>query len=110
MHTDPVWAAEEGPFGGLIASGIQVMGVWMRLAVPVLWEPSAVVAGKALEHIKLRKPLRPDMPVDGAAEVLRVDLRDDGRGVVRFLGTLHDTAGELVFEHVNETVFLRRPG
>src|SRR5690606_38034069 len=30
IHTDPQWAAE-GPFDGLIASGIQTIGVFMRL-------------------------------------------------------------------------------
>ena len=85
------------------------MGVWMRLMVAGVFADTAVVAGRALEHIALRRPLRPGMEVEGSAEVLSVTLSDFGRAVVAFRGVLHDTEGRLVFEHVNETVVSRRP-
>jgi acyl dehydratase len=109
MHTDPAWAASDGPFGGLIASGIQTMGVWMRLMVAEVYSETAVVAGRELRNITLRRPLRPDMVVEASAEVLSVELESDARGAVSFRGVLLDEQGRLVFEHVNETLVGRRP-
>jgi acyl dehydratase len=109
MHVDREWAETEGPFGGLIASGVQSLGVWMRLAVPGMWADSSVIAGKRLTDVRMRKPLRPGVVVTGSAEVLRVDLRDDGRAVIAFRGVLVDDEGDVIMEHVNESVFRRRP-
>ncbi len=59
IHTDPAWAAT-GPFGGLIASGMQTMAVTMRLYVEHYISRVASLASPGLDEVRFRLPLRPD--------------------------------------------------
>ncbi len=58
IHTDPDWAAT-GPFGGLIASGIQTMAVCMRLYVDHYVSRVASLASPGLDELRWTRPVRP---------------------------------------------------
>jgi acyl dehydratase len=58
IHTDPAWAAT-GPFGGLIASGMQTMAATMRLYVDHYISQVASLASPGLDEIRFVRPVRP---------------------------------------------------
>lgn len=58
IHTDPAWAAT-GPFGGLIASGMQTMAVCMRLYVDHYISQVASLASPGLDELRFLRPVRP---------------------------------------------------
>ena len=51
IHTDPAWAAT-GPFGGLIASGMQTMAAAMRLYVDHYISQVASLASPGLDEVR----------------------------------------------------------
>ena len=58
MHTDTVWAAT-GPFGGLIASGLQTMAVCMGLYVDHYISQVASLASPGMDELRWPAPVRP---------------------------------------------------
>jgi acyl dehydratase len=58
IHTDPGWAAT-GPFGGLIASGMQTMALCMRLYVDHYISRVASLASPGLDELRFVRPMRP---------------------------------------------------
>jgi len=70
IHMDPA-AAAEGPFNGLIASGLQTLAIYQRLIVEALWEQVAGLAGAGIESRFLR-PVRPGMTLTGHAEIAAI--------------------------------------
>jgi acyl dehydratase len=58
IHVDSEWAAT-GPFGGLIASGMQTMAVCMRLYVDHYISQVASLASPGLDELRFTKPVRP---------------------------------------------------
>lgn len=58
IHTDPEWAAT-GPFQGLIASGIQTMGVFMRLYANHYLTRSGSLASPGVDELRWLRPVRP---------------------------------------------------
>ncbi|WP_237565405.1 MaoC family dehydratase [Ornithinimicrobium cavernae] len=58
MHTDPQWAAT-GPFTGLIASGIQTMGVFMRLYADHYVTRCGSLASPGVDEVRWPRPVRP---------------------------------------------------
>ena len=57
MHVDPTLAAA-GPFGGIIASGWQTMGLTMRLVVSSYLPHNGLVA-PGVDEVRWAKPVRP---------------------------------------------------
>lgn len=58
IHTDPGWAAT-GPFQGLIASGIQTLGVFMRLYANHYLTKSGSLASPGVDEVRWPRPVRP---------------------------------------------------
>lgn len=58
MHMDRVWAAT-GPFGGIIASGWQTIGIVMRQIVEVRMFGSTMVLGLGAENVRWPVVTRP---------------------------------------------------
>lgn len=92
LHTDQA-AAAAGPFGGLIASGVQTIAIYQRLAVPALWSRIAVIAGRTLREIQLTRPVRPGMTLTGHAELIEVRPRDNGDATIATRAVLHEAHG-----------------
>jgi acyl dehydratase len=108
MHIDQA-AAAAGPWGGLIASGIQTVGVYQRLVVDALWSRTAVKAGRALEA-KLRRPVRPGATLTGKVVIREVSPRPQrGDAVVLVDAQLVDQNGEVVLDLTLDAVVLLRP-
>ncbi len=108
IHTDPV-AAQDGPFGGLIASGLQTMAVHQRLIVEVLWSRVVGVGGRGFQ-VRFRRPVPPGTVLTGRARIDRVDLRAErGDAVVHVESRLEDQEGRLVLEVLVDAVVLMRP-
>jgi acyl dehydratase len=107
MHIDPT-AAAVGPWGGLIASGIQTIGVYQRLVVEALWSGTAVKAGRALEA-KLRRPVRPGATLTGSVVIREVTRRPErGDALLLVDAQLVDQSGEVVLELTLDAVLLLR--
>lgn len=80
IHMDPA-AAAEGPFGGLIASGLQTLAIYQRLVVEAMWTHIAGVAGAGIESRFLR-PVRPGMTLTGYAEIAALVHRPERNNAV----------------------------
>jgi acyl dehydratase len=113
FHTDPV-AAQDGPFGGLIASGWQTTSKLMRLlvehfvsaesglgAVGLAVRPACLEDGSAGVHeIRWPRPVRPGDTLHARATVLearRSNSKPD-RGIVRSLAELINQDGDLAMK------------
>ncbi len=108
MHADRS-AAADGPFGGVIASGLQTMAVYQRLIVDALWSHARGKAGRGFQ-IRFRHPVRPGTTLTGAALVAEVNVRPDrGDAVVVLNSTLVDPEGNVVLEVTADAILDLRP-
>jgi acyl dehydratase len=108
MHVSKA-AAEAGPWGGIIASGIQTVGVYQRLVCEAVWNRAAVKAGKAM-HVELRRPVRPGTTLTGKLVVQEITLRPErGDALMVTRSELTDDAGEVVLVLTLDGVMLMRP-
>jgi acyl dehydratase len=91
LHRDPV-AAQQSPFGGLIASGWQTACVWMRLYVDAVLGRAAMLAAPGVEELRWLIPVRPGMRLHGRTVVLESWPSEGtvGRGTMRIRGELVD--------------------
>lgn len=97
MHIDPEWAAT-GPFGGVIASGLQTIAVYQRLIVDALWSNAMGKAGRGFD-LKFMAPVRPGTTLTGAAEVVEINARTDrGDALVKLHSKLWGDDGTVVLE------------
>ena len=80
IHTDKE-AAAKGPFGGLIASGLQTLAIYQRLIVEAMWVRVAGVAGAGVES-RFLIPVRPGMTLTGQAEIAALVHRPERNNAV----------------------------
>ena len=94
FHTD-VDAAAAGPYGGLIASGIQTLAIYQRLNVQATqW---AAIAGRALRDIRFLRPVRPGDTLTGFVRVADlVPEPDRNRALLTSAGELSNADGKPV--------------
>ena len=85
IHIDPV-AARSGPFGGVIASGLNTMAIYQRLIVDAVWSRVAGLVGRSFE-IRLRHPVRPGDAITGQSTIRSVTLRPERRDAIVIIGT-----------------------
>lgn len=91
MHIDPGWAAQ-GPFGGVIASGLQTIAVYQRLIVDALWSKAMGKAGRGFD-LRFLAPVRPGTTLTGAATVAAIRPRPErGDALVALHSRLIDAA------------------
>lgn len=108
IHAEPD-AAASGPFGGVIASGLQTLGVYQRLAVESLWSQLAGGIGKGFE-IRFRRPVPADTTLTGHLVVREVRPRPErGDAEVVLDAELVNQDGEVVLELSNASVLPLRP-
>ena len=87
FHTDP-HAAEDGPYGGLIASGVQTIAIFQRLCVQSAFRRWHVIAGRSLREVWFLRPLRPEATVSGHLRVTETVNDKHGRTLVVLEGEL----------------------
>jgi acyl dehydratase len=108
MHVSKT-AAEASPWGGIIASGVQTVGVYQRLVVDAVWSRTAVKAGRII-NAELRRPVRPGTTLTGKLVVQEVTLRPErGDALMVTRSELTDDAGEVVLVLTLDGVMLMRP-
>lgn len=108
IHAEPDIAAH-GPFGGVIASGLQTLAVYQRLAVEALWSGFAGGIGKGFE-IRFRRPVPADTTLTGRIVVREVTPRPErGDAEVTLDAELENQDGEIVLEVTNRSVLPLRP-
>ncbi|MFP6777757.1 MAG: MaoC family dehydratase [Alphaproteobacteria bacterium] len=110
FHMD-VEAAKEGPFGGLIASGIQTMAIGLRLLLQAqVFAPGASMGSPGMDELRWLKPVRPGDTLRMRGEVLEVkpSRSKPGRGLLRYSMTIFNQHGEDVMSMVGIQIIKRR--
>ena len=110
FHTDPE-AARHSAFGGLVASGWQSCGIFMRLVVDGLLKESSALASPGVDEIRWLKPVRPDDVLSGRLTVLEAtpSRSKPDRGLVKHACELSNQRGEVVMTMRTLGIFGRRP-
>ena len=110
FHMD-VEAAKEGPFGGLIASGIQTMAIGLRLLLQAqVFAPGASMGSPGMDELRWLKPVRPGDTLRMRGEVLEVkpSRSKPDRGILRYSMTIFNQYGEDVMSMVGIQIIKRR--
>jgi acyl dehydratase len=103
-------AAQQTPFGGLIASGWQTAGLMMRLAVDRYLSDVASLASPGVDELRWMQPVRPGDALSVRATVLeaRPSMSKPDRGLVRTLFEVRNQRGEVVMTVKGMNMLKRR--
>lgn len=107
IHIDPV-AAANGPFGGLIASGLHTTAIYQRLIVEAMWRQVAGVAGTRIES-RFQRPVRPGRTLTGQAEIAAIALRSEKKNAVVTVRSQITDGTDTVLSVVLDAVIHSRP-
>lgn len=111
MHTDPE-KAEDGPHGGLIASGYHTLSLTVRLLVEGYRGDRAVIAGLSIDDVTWHRPVRPGDTLTASITMdeKRVSNENPINGIVSMTVEARNGDGELVLSYRdNELVRVRDP-
>ncbi len=97
FHTDPV-RATDSVWGGLIASGWQTVGVYMRLYVEQILNTTISLGSPGVDKVRWLLPVRPGDRLRARYTVLetRASQSRPDRGIVRSRGEMLNEDGEVV--------------
>ena len=111
FHTDPE-AAKASLYGGLIASGLQTIGIAFKLFFETGVLSACSLGSPGLDEIRWKAPVRPGDTVRVVAEILeaRPSSSKPDRGIVRILYTMLNQRGETVTTLIGNQLCRRRPG
>lgn len=101
----------ESHFGGLVASGWNTAGIWMRLYVTAMLRDSAVQGSPGVDELRWLRPVRPGDVLRGKVTVLAIapSLSRRSVSVVKKRGTLvADNSEEQVMTLILHSMFQRR--
>lgn len=107
FHTETA-AAALGHFGGVIASGLQTMGVLQRLSVLGALNSWDVIAGRTIRDVQFTLAVRAGMVLDATLEVVQVVAVDDNRALVTTLGRITSDGQPVLY--MESDVYVRRVG
>lgn len=109
FHVDEA-AAEDGPYGGLIASGWHTGAMWMRLYVDAMLGSAASMGSPGLEELRWLAPVRPGDTLHARLTVLEATQseRRPDRGTIRSRGEMVNQDGVTVMSMVSRGHFGRR--
>ncbi len=108
FHLSPE-RAKASPFGGIIASGIQTLALFMRLFVESILNNAISLASPGMDDVRWRNPVRPGETLRGQSTVTECTASRSRpeMGIVRFQHELVNEAGEVVMS-LSSTQFLGR--
>ena len=110
FHLDPE-AARDTIYGGLIASGVQTMGIALRQVIESgVWAESSM-GSPGLDNVRWPRPTRPGDRLRTTMTVLSLDpskTRPD-RGRVRFGYETRNQDGDVVMSYEATQLLKRRP-
>ncbi|MFC9552757.1 MaoC/PaaZ C-terminal domain-containing protein [Rhodococcus sp. NPDC056960] len=101
--------ADDGYFGGLIASGVHTIAVCQRLSASTLYEGWSVIAGKRMRDVNFLRPVRPGDVLTGNLVVEDVVPDDRGRALVTVAAEILNGSGKQVLTSVTEMYMRCRP-
>ena len=107
FHTDPE-AAKSGPYGGLIASGLQTIAIAFGQFIRLGYVVESSLGGPAADDVEWLAPVRPDDELNTTVEVLEVrpSKSKPDRGILRLQICM--AAGDCSVVRFISTFFLRR--
>jgi acyl dehydratase len=99
FHTD-VKRAEQGRWGGLIASGWHTCAIAMRMAVDTVLRDSASFGSPGLGEVRWRVPVRPgdQLRLEARVNAVRTSSSRDNLGIMTWAWTVINQHGEAVLE------------
>jgi acyl dehydratase len=103
---DPQWfhvdarRAEEGRWGGLIASGWLTCSLAMRMAVQAALHDSESFGSPGVERLRWMNPVRPGdmLRLDATVDSLRISSKRDDLGIMRWTWRVFNQRDEQVLE------------
>jgi acyl dehydratase len=97
FHVDPE-AAARSRFGGIIASGWQTAGLFMRLYAEGVLNTTVSLGSPGVDHLQWPNPVRPGDTLTGRWTVLecRPSRTKPDRGVIRSRGEMLNQNGDIV--------------
>ena len=110
FHLDPE-AAKATVYGGLIASGMQTIGLTFKLFMETGALAACSLGSPGLDEIRWKAPVRPGDVLRVVAEVLesRPSSSKPDRGIVRILFSALNQRGEAVATFIGNQLCRRRP-
>ena len=111
FHIDPD-AAEQTPFGGLIASGWHTTALFMGMFVRAVLPDTASLGSPGVDEIRWTAPVRPGDTLSGRSTVTDVQpsSKDPRRGTVFTTNEVYNQDGVLVLRLKARGFFARRTG
>lgn len=112
---DPQWfhvdseAAEQGQFGGLIASGIHTLAILTRLTFEAVGYRWAMIAGRGFKELRFPRPVRPGDVLTGEVVLSDIAFDDRERALVTTQSTLVEQHGRPVLTVQLEAYVHARP-
>lgn len=110
FHMD-VEAAKEGPFGGLIASGIQTLAIGVRMMIQAqVFAPDASMGSPGMDELRWLKPVYPGDTLRMRGEVLETtpSRSKPDRGMLRYRMTIFNQNGEDVMSMLGMQILSRQ--
>ena len=109
LHTDPNYA-RLGPFGGLIASGIQTIAISIKLFVEMGFFHGTCLAGPAIDEIRFTQPVRVGDTIRCKVTILeaRPSKKSPSRGVLRTYYEVFNQSDLEVLSHKTTTIIQSR--
>jgi acyl dehydratase len=109
FHVD-VEAAQDGPFGGLVASGWHTAALFMGLFVRAILLDSASLGSPGIDELRWTAPVRPGDTLTGRVTVdeVRESSKDPNRGSVLTTSEVFNQHGVLVMRLRARGLFARR--
>jgi acyl dehydratase len=106
FHTDPA-AAQEGRFGGLIASGWHTCAIAMRLIADKALHGSESFASPGIEYIRWPHPVRPgdQLMLTATVQEVRRSASKPGLGILRWRWELVNQDSAAVLDLVATSLF-----
>jgi acyl dehydratase len=110
FHVDET-AAGDSPYGGLIASGWQTVGICMRLICDAYLLESASLGSPGVNELRWTKPVRPGDRLRMKMTVLEAKLSRSkpDRGTVLHRWEMYNQHGDLVMHMEGYGMYGRRP-
>lgn len=93
FHVDAE-AAADGPFGGLIASGIHTFAIFQKLVVNACYRDWNIIAGKEIRDLRFLRPVRPGDELTGHFVIEELTFDDRQRAEYSARGVLTNQDGK----------------